>query len=167
MRKLFISLIISATACLSFNSNHNSLQQNGCDNIPELNQKIVSFVKSKMTQKVGRGECWDLAAEALNNAGANWDKKYGFGKLIDPKKDCVYPGDIIQFKNVVVQTKQGNAYVFETMEKHTAIVYEVKKRQSYIIADQNNGRTGKKVSVSPFEIQNITRGSIKVYRPVK
>src|SRR4051812_31109665 len=71
-----------------------------CDKIPELNQQMLDFVKSQMNKKVGRGECWDLAAQGLNKIGANWDKDYGFGKEIDIKKECVFPGDIFQFEGV-------------------------------------------------------------------
>src|SRR5688572_15897370 len=33
-----------------------------CDTVPELNQKVIDFVKTKLNKKVGEGECWDLAA---------------------------------------------------------------------------------------------------------
>ena len=64
-----------------------------CDSVPELNKKIIAFVKTKLNKKVGRGECWDLAAEALNSTQAKWDGNYVFGKEVNYKKDCVYPGD--------------------------------------------------------------------------
>src|SRR5689334_13502000 len=70
---------------------------------PALNQRVVDFVKSKVGKKVGAGECWDLAAEALNTAGARWDGLYGFGELVDWKKAEVYPGDIVQFENVDIE----------------------------------------------------------------
>ncbi|MFZ1333710.1 MAG: hypothetical protein WAR83_16070, partial [Flavobacteriales bacterium] len=41
--------------------------------IPELNQHIVAYALGQEGKKVGRGECWDLAAEALNSGGATWD----------------------------------------------------------------------------------------------
>src|SRR4051812_49312904 len=70
-----------------------------CNDEPELNKKIIDFVNSKMNKTVGRGECWDLAAQALNTTGASWDKNFGFGKEIHLKKDCIYPGDIMQFED--------------------------------------------------------------------
>src|SRR4051812_6439423 len=60
-----------------------------CDNVPDLNLKVYSFVKSSLGKKIGRGECWDLAAQALDKAGASWDGQFGFGDKIDPLKDCV------------------------------------------------------------------------------
>lgn len=50
---------------------------------PELNQKIITFVSQNIGKKVGRGECWDLAAQALNQAGASWDGQYNFGRVIN------------------------------------------------------------------------------------
>src|SRR5258706_3314819 len=65
------------------------------DTLPELNQQILDFVNAHLKKKVGRGECWDLAAEALNQAGAKWNHKYNYGKHIDPDSTTVFPGDII------------------------------------------------------------------------
>src|ERR1700754_2264222 len=84
-----------------------------CDNVPELNKKIISFVKTKIGKKVGRGECWDLAAEALNTNGAKWDGDYGFGREINLKKECVYPGDIMQFTNVSVKYEKDKTIYME------------------------------------------------------
>ncbi|MDQ3100930.1 MAG: hypothetical protein M3R08_06060, partial [Bacteroidota bacterium] len=55
------------------------------DTLPPLNQKVVEYVQLNMKQKVGRGECWDLAAAALEHAGAAWDGKYQFGTPVDVK----------------------------------------------------------------------------------
>src|ERR1043165_7237453 len=74
-----------------------------CGTAPELNRQVVEFVKTKIHQRVGRGECWDLAAAALNNAGASWDHRYNFGKEINASRECVYPGDIIQCEGVPVK----------------------------------------------------------------
>jgi len=101
IKLLFIPVFIFA---LSFSQNAykftKELQIQECNNIPELNQKIIKFVDSKMGKKVGRGECWDLAADALKLVGAKWDGNYKFGIKINPKEECVFPGDIIQFEGV-------------------------------------------------------------------
>lgn len=54
-----------------------------CDSTPELNKKIVDFVNANMNKKVGRGECWDLAAQALNTNHAKWDRKLNYGTRVD------------------------------------------------------------------------------------
>jgi len=148
--------------CFSF-----SFKQTNCGPTPELNKKIVLYIKNNMGKQVARGECWDLAAEALNNCEATWDGSYGFGKVVNYKKDCVYPGDVIQFKNVKLKYTEGEYTLTESLEHHTALVYEVKSKSVYVIADQNNRFTGKNVGVRNFDLTTTVSGSIKIYRPVK
>jgi hypothetical protein len=138
-----------------------------CDDIPVLNKQVISYVKSHISKKVGRGECWDLAAQALESAGASWDHAFKFGNEVVPGKECIYPGDIIQFNGVELRYKKGDASCIESMEQHTAIVYEVKDKRSFIIADQNNGTTGRKVGLSPLDLNTVVRGTCKFYRPVQ
>lgn len=138
-----------------------------CDNTPALNKKIIIYVDSQIGKKVGRGECWDLAAEALNSTEAKWDGNYAFGKEVNPKTECVYPGDIIQFSNVTVKWQKDRTIYMEEMEKHTAIIYEVKSSENFMLADQNTGFSGKKVGIHSLEVKNITSGKYKIYRPVK
>ena len=49
-----------------------------CNEILPLNQQIIEFVNSKMNKKVGKGECWDLANEALTLVQAKWDGNQQF-----------------------------------------------------------------------------------------
>lgn len=138
-----------------------------CGKVPELNEQMLSYVKSTINKKVGRGECWDLAAEGLNRIGATWDKKFGFGKVVDPQKDCIFPGDIIQFEGVEIIYESKGAMYSESMEHHTAIVFEVKGKGKFTIAQQNTGFNGRKVSTDPLELKNIKKGTYTFYRPVK
>ncbi len=90
---LFVMLIVQAI----------SLAQ-----VPDLNKKVIEYVKTVIGKKVDHGECWDLANNALNYAGAKWDGMYVFGKKVDPKKDTIYVGDLIQFEKVFLEyTKEG------------------------------------------------------------
>lgn len=134
--------------------------------IPGANQKIVKYLDKVMGTKVGRGECWDLAHDALDGVGAQWDHAYGFGKLVDPAKDTIYPGDIIRFNNVVIKSQTDKGLLTETYGEHTAIVYEVLEPGKYRIAHQNNGFSGKKVGVSTLIPANKKSGKIRFYRPV-
>ncbi|MBL7932615.1 MAG: hypothetical protein JNL60_11975 [Bacteroidia bacterium] len=138
-----------------------------CDKVPELNQQMITYLKTTINKKVARGECWDLAAQGLNKIGANWDKNYGFGRIIDPKKECVFPGDIIQFENVEIEYQDKGAFYNESMTHHTALVYEVKNKESFVIAQQNTGMHGKKVSLDPLELKNVRKGTYTFFRPVK
>jgi hypothetical protein len=138
------------------------------DSIPQANLKIVSYVESVIGKKVDRGECWDLANEALKLVKAKWDYQFKYGKLLDPDKDIVYPGDIIQFKNVIVVTKSddGRETKTEKMEQHTAIVLKVYDKGVFEIAHQNTGFSGRKVGTSRLVLNNIKRGKTFIYRPV-
>jgi hypothetical protein len=138
-----------------------------CDTIPVLNQQIIGFVKTRLNTSVGRGECWDLAATALNSNGAKWDKKYKFGRLVNVRNECVYPGDIIQFEGIKVKHLEGNRRIEETMNHHTAIIFEVKEKGIFVLAHQNTDFSGRKVGLSELNLENIIRGKFKIFRPEK
>ena len=145
---------------LSFNLNAQS-------NIPELNKEIINYVESVIGTQVERGECWDLANQALIKVDADWDREYKYGKKIDPKKDKVYPGDLIQFENVKVKYTKGNATYTEIMEHHTAIVYKVLEKGVYELAHQNTEFSGRKVGISKLDINTVVHGKMYFYRPTK
>jgi hypothetical protein len=71
---------------------------------------VVEYVESVIGEQVDRGECWDLAYQALTRIDAKWDGKYKYGREINPKRREVFPGDIIQFKNVKSVTVKGIQY---------------------------------------------------------
>src|SRR6185369_362308 len=96
------------------------------DSLPELNQQILDFVNAHLKKKVGRGECWDLAAEALDQAGAKWNHKYKYGIRINPDSAAVFPGDIIQFEGVKLAFVKDGKKSWEQMYHHTAVIYSIK-----------------------------------------
>jgi hypothetical protein len=133
--------------------------------IPELNKEILKYVKSVEGKKVERGECWDLANQALLLVNADWDKAFVYGDKLDPKKDEIFPGDLIQFDNIKIQYTEGNATYTETMGQHTAIVYKVLGEGIFEIAHQNTEFSGRKVGISKLNINYIIKGKIYFYRP--
>ncbi len=135
------------------------------DSLPELNQKIIAFVNSKMKKKVGRGECWDLAAFALNDAGAAWNGKLKFGRLLDPQTETVLPGDIIQFEGVKIKYEKAGAKYKEVLNHHTGIIYVVRGDNRYDIANQNTSQYGRKVGISFIDLNLVTTGKYFIYRP--
>jgi hypothetical protein len=138
------------------------------EQLPPLNQKVIDYVETTIGDQVNRGECWDLAYEALERHNAVWDKQYKYGKLYNPKKETVYPGDFIQFKDVEVQYRKGNTIFTETMAHHTAVVFRVidQKNKVFELAHQNTNFSGRKVGLSELDLRNITRGKLMFYRPV-
>ena len=137
----------------------------GQDAIPPLNQKILDYVESVIGIQVDRGECWDLAYQALDRNNAKWDGQFKYGRLLNPKNEQVYPGDIIQFKNVKVRYTKGQMIFTEVMEQHTAIVYKVIDKGRYEIAHQNNQFSGRKVGISEFNLNHVIKGKVYIYRP--
>jgi len=136
-----------------------------CDSIPELNRAILEQVKEQIGKQVGRGECWDLAAMALKATGARWDGMYRFGRKVDPEKECVYPGDMIQFEGVRVRYTQGRATYTESMQHHTAVIAEVKGKGVFVLAHQNTGTSGRKVGLSDLDLKTIIKGRYTIFRP--
>jgi hypothetical protein len=142
------------------------------DTLPPLNREVINYVESVIGKKVDRGECWDLANQALTRINAQWDHQFKYGKLLNPSKDTIYPGDIIQFKDVLVEyvTHKDDGSIVttkETMGQHTAIVYRVNGPGDFQIAHQNTNFSGRKVGISRLVLKNIKKGKYWIYRPIR
>jgi len=140
--------------------------------IPKVNQKVIEYVDKVVGKRVARGECWDLAAAALDHAGAYLDRSsqktiYIFGRELNPEKDKIFPGDIIQIENLKMEYTVGNMIYTENMTHHTAIIYEVLGPDHYKIAHQNTSFSGKKVGISELNLEHVKKGEIIYYRPFK
>ncbi len=170
--KTSIALIIGfALIFIGANSRQTTLlkqSKNPCGEIPAFNKKILNFAQKNMGKPIGRGECWDVVAEALNSNHAKWDNHFVFGKAIDYKKDCVYPGDLIQLKDALMldESVEG-AIVYDEYPQHSAIILKVINQQEYILADQNFGIGKNKLNSHPINLKNLKRGSVQVYRPIQ
>jgi signal peptidase I len=125
-----------------------------------VNKKIVSFCEQNIGKKVGTGECWDLAKEALNNSGAIWTPPYEYGKVVLPSTP-VLPGDIIQFEKVKIVYPDKS---WKELPHHTAIVYKVISRWKYVIAEQNADNK-KFVVLNEIDLNYVKRGKFTIFRP--
>ncbi|MDY0254232.1 MAG: hypothetical protein RBR30_07445 [Tenuifilaceae bacterium] len=157
MRHLFVTLVFTI---FSFSA------VDASDPIPPMNKQIVEYVKGVMGQQVERGECWDLAYQALNLVDASWDGMYVYGKPVDFKTEAVYPGDIVHFQDAVVKRTEGFSTITETMEQHTAIILKVYAVGIYELAHQNTSFSGRKVGASPIDLNGLVNGQVIVYRPI-
>ena len=133
--------------------------------LPPMNRCVRAFVDAHLGQRVGRGDCWDLAAAALNGAHASWDGQYIFGTPVDPAAEEVLPGDIIQFEGVEVEYRWSGGEYREHMGHHTAVVHAVQGKGRYTLAHQNFGRAGRKVGLTALELDHIVQGTYSIYRP--
>ena len=159
MRKVGFTILIAVAGLMVF---YPVVADN---DLPPLNRKVVEYVESVIGEQVDRGECWDLANQALTRIDAKWDGRYKYGREINPRRREVFPGDIIQFKNVKVRYRDGNTIYTETMEHHTAIVYRVLKDGVFELAHQNTGFSGRNVGLSKLDLNTVISGRMWFYRP--
>ncbi len=134
----------------------------------DISGSILAHVKSVIGKTVGSGECWDLAQEALDAGGADWNRPFQFGLLLDPVKDEIRAGDIIQFKAVRIEKRLENGgKLFNTIgaPDHTAVIIGVEGEKKYRLAHQNSD--GKRyVITSEVDLNYMTSGKFWIYRPV-
>lgn len=126
-----------------------------------LGDDIVSYAMSKEGKKVKRGECWDLVAEALDDAGAKWTRPDKFGEKVDWESERVQAGDIIEFRNVKI--KRPDRYSIEMPQHFAIVVTQLDNRQYRILHQNYNG--DKRVSRFDIDLDYMTRGRVNVYRP--
>lgn len=134
----------------------------------ELNGKVIAFVNKVLGTSVGRGECWDLAQEALDMNLADWNRHTTFGLPLNPETDEIKAGDIIQFRTLkITEHLPGGVTQWETLgaPDHTAVIYKVLGKKRYTLAHQNVG--GKRtVMMGNINLANVTDGRYWIYRPV-
>lgn len=134
----------------------------------ELNNRVIEFIDRVMGTTVGRGECWDLAQQALDQNLADWTRPTTFGLPLNPDTSEIKAGDIIQFRNLkITEHLSGGVTKWETLgaPDHTAIVYKVLGKRHYTLAHQNIG--GKRsVTKGDVNLTKVTGGRFWIYRPV-
>ena len=140
--------------------------------LPPLNAKVIEYVNSVKGKRVDRGECWDLAFRALEYSESYFDRSSKkninvYGRLIDPKKEEVLSGDLMQFEGVKLQWKIRYTTFNAEMKHHTAIIHSVNGPGDYQIAHQNTQEWGKRVDINQFKMDRVIKGKIFIYRPIK
>lgn len=130
----------------------------------ELNKKIVDFVNRHMGQQVGDGECWSLAAAAMDAAGAQPPQEYVFGRELASKEEW-WPGDIIQFTSCVFKQPmpRGGWEIFEAgVPNHTAVY--LGRRDGKALIGQQNVLGNRTVQTGLIDFNCMISGHYKVYR---
>jgi hypothetical protein len=132
-----------------------------------INQKVVQFARARMGQRVGNGECWTLADQALQAAGARRPGTRGYGTYIFGSpigRSALQPGDIIQFEGV--QFKHygpDGSWSTNTFPHHTAVVARV--RGTRITLLQQNVSGNRTVQTGVIDMADFRRGTLRYYRP--
>ena len=129
--------------------------------IPETNQKVLEFARSRAGQYVrfypngtySTPQCTELAEAALRHAGARGGNNYTWGSEVSLQE--AMPGDIVQLQNAHFGNKWSNG-------PHTAIVTGVSGTTIHVL-EQNIA--GSAVQAGTYELRNMQSGTIKYYRP--
>lgn len=113
-----------------------------------LGAQVVNFARDRITSRVGDGQCFALADQALRNAGARSASDFG---TVTPNADYVWgtqvnlsdvrPGDIIQFRNYRydrrIETETSVDTDSQVRPHHTAIVETVGTDGAITVLEQN------------------------------
>ena len=150
-----------------------------------VGEKVVAFCAEHKGKTVGRGECADLATEALKAAGAkgrgedNPNKEdYTWGELVftleataagpkaTGKKADIKPGDVIQFRDTKWVTQSGNVIKARFAPHHTAVVSKVQNKGAVLKVFEQNNNGKREVAEGTLQLSALTEGWVRVYRPV-
>jgi hypothetical protein len=120
---------------------------------PSLADRILGFARRNRGQRVGDGECFTLADQALRGAGARSAADYG---AVSPSADYVWgdgvslsslqPGDVVQFRDYQYQRDVEREHPDGSSESqtevqerphHTAIVESVGANGEVTVLEQN------------------------------
>lgn len=149
MKTLFAAFILLAFASTNiFGQEGNPAQK-----------KVLSYALASMGKKVDRGECWDLANQALTYADADWEPPLNFGENIDYKKLGLKPGYILQFSNTSLKFPNRSM----SFPKHTAIVYKANDKSITLLHQNFNNK--RYVDTLTIDLDYIKSGRIEAYRP--
>lgn len=147
----------------------------------QYGEHVASWAERHMGQQVGRGECWDLAHDALekgcgNHAFVSTYYHHGFPILeiqgspsgpptvIRGPNDETRRGDILQFTSAKFENKATGATQTAGAPDHTSVVIG-KEGEKLIVAEQNVGGV-RTVIKGAYVLGSIVDGTVAVYRPV-
>lgn len=148
----------------------------------KFGEHVASWSEHNQGKQVLRGECWDLAHEALSkgcgkHAFVSTGLHHGFPILqieaqnggiiftnsIGPA-DEIRRGDILQFKESKFVNKENGSLQTAGMPDHTSVVIFNNDGKLQVL-EQNVG--GKRYVVpGEYILKNLVQGSVHVYRPV-
>lgn len=103
----------------------------------DVRSRIVEFANQHYGQRVGRGECGDLAIAALAAAGAEYHGHNRWGTQL-PSPANARPGDILQFDQYGTRLSDGMAFTRGPRPHgHTAVVVGNPGDGTLLVSEQN------------------------------
>jgi hypothetical protein len=152
----------------------------------ELGQRVASFCYGHLGKTVGRGECTDLADQALAWAGAqprSWDasnddfvwgtlackwenKRYELGPSGRASNIVLHPGDVIQLRDVKFYHQYAGGYANQEYPHHTAVVEEVSEDGNTCKVFEQNINGKRFVMENTYSLAELASGWLRFYRPI-
>lgn len=124
-----------------------------------LNQSVVNYARSVVGQRIGNGQCTELATAALRAAGAQPGQNYVWGTTLRGVED-LQPGDIIQMFDASFEMPDGSSSW--STGPHTAIVTGVR---GSVIEVLHQNVAGSPVQAGEYDLRYLTAGRLSYYRP--
>lgn len=144
----------------------------------QFSEYVASWAEHKMGQQVGRGECWDLAQQALlkgcgKHAFVSTYTHHGYPVLhvegsgsnisVISQADEIRRGDVLQFYSAKFVSKTG-ATASVGAPDHTSVVLE-NQGDKLVVAEQNvNGV--RSVCRGEYVVRDLVLGKLVAYRAV-
>ncbi|TVY85554.1 hypothetical protein LSUE1_G000054 [Lachnellula suecica] len=150
---------------------------------------VANWCESKMGQKVGNGECWTLAHDALKAVAAKCISRgqepcmasqsliHGHILYTFVPASCPHPeprggvleagvarGDIIQLLTAHFHGKNGSQK-WAGAPDHTAVVTGVDSRGVLSVVEQNVGNV-KNVQTGSYDMSELVKGEVRIFRAV-
>ena len=151
-------------------------------------ERIAAWCEARIGTKVGNGECWTLANDAItavaeecraqNQEPCVPSRSYVHGALIytyippkpsDPPSGVLAAGtargDIIQFLTAHFRSRDGLSWSSRGAPDHTAVITAVERGGILKVLEQNVGGT-KIVMEGKVDMSEMTSGEVRIFRPV-
>lgn len=124
---------------------------------------MVEFCKLNKGRKVGDGQCWALANEAMKAAKKSrpGSKTRVWGRVVNPAHEQIRPGDVLEFEHARFREK-GMTVI--TGRHHTAVVMTPERSGIFTVAEQNFSGS-KCVRFREMTLETQVAGKVLVYRP--
>jgi hypothetical protein len=124
---------------------------------------VLSFARAHLDRTVGRGECWDLANEALSSGGDRTSADFGrVGRSTDyvwgtvVPREQLQPGDIIQFSTFTLRIDETRVSTRPDGSGATDTSNEVQTRTHHTVVVEETGPGGR-VTVLEQNYQGVRR----------
>eukprot|EP00730_Choanoeca_flexa_P013189 TRINITY_DN5048_c0_g1_i1.p1 TRINITY_DN5048_c0_g1~~TRINITY_DN5048_c0_g1_i1.p1 ORF type:complete len:372 (+),score=21.23 TRINITY_DN5048_c0_g1_i1:193-1308(+) len=127
---------------------------------------MVAFCKARIGQRVGNGECWTLARDAVDSVGAREVLGRNYGQMV--QRFLAKPGDVLEFKQCRFEWTEGRSthWMEAGHPNHTAIIYRVEGGGNVFHVYEQNVNGKKHVMQGTYHADRLVSGALEVWRPV-